>query len=62
MADSAKYVTTMYELFWNGNTPVETKDAKGEPGKSVMVPQKAKADLDALFAQAKKLRGETEAS
>lgn len=58
MADAGKYVTVIYELFWNGNAPIETKDAKGQPGKSHTVPMDAKKNLDALFAEAKRLRGE----
>lgn len=58
MADTGKYVTIMYELFWNGNAPIETKDESGKSGQSHVVPKQAQQDLQALLAQAKKLRGE----
>jgi hypothetical protein len=60
MASPSEYQTFMYEVFWNGNIPTERETAEGKPGSTMMTPKKALDDLDALFAEAKKLRGETD--
>jgi len=58
MANPAEYHTMMYELFWNGNAPQQRTTADGKPGSAKTVPKKALDDMNALFEEAKKLRGE----
>lgn len=58
MANPAEYHTMMYELFWNGVAPTVRTKADGSKGSARTIPKSALAEMDALFAEAKKLRGE----
>lgn len=58
MANPAEYHTMMYELFFNGVAPTVRTKADGSRGSAKTVPKSALAEMDELFAEARKLRGE----